>query len=103
MVELIPSERETHLNMTGDNHSEWEVFSDDPYWVRRFEKLGMKPTKVVAGGHHYRLSADQVLIRKGKRRVSEARREAMRQNAQFGVKNTNGIRKIEQRGEIVDG
>ena len=75
-TELQPEERETHLNMTGDNHNEWEVFTDDPYWIRRLEKMGIAPVKRVGFGFQYRLSADQVLIRKGKPQVSEATRLA---------------------------
>jgi hypothetical protein len=77
--ELQPDERETHLNMTGDNHAEWEVFTDDPYWIRRLEKMGIQPVAKVGFGFKYKLSADQVLIRKGKRHVSEATRTAMRE------------------------
>ncbi|TXH45896.1 MAG: hypothetical protein E6Q97_30650 [Desulfurellales bacterium] len=79
--ELTPEERETHLNMTGDNHGEWEVFTDDPYWIKRLEKLGIEPFQKVGWGFKYRLSADQVLIRKGKRQVGEAQRTAMRERA----------------------
>jgi hypothetical protein len=73
--------------MTGDNHAQWEVFTDDPYWIRRLEKMGIQPFAKVGFGFKYKLSADQVLIRKGKRHVSEAQRERLRHNAHFGVKN----------------
>jgi len=91
-VELQPDERETHLNMTGDNHSAWLIYSDDPYWQRRFERLGIASVEVKGGGREYRLNADMVLIRKGKRIVSEAQREALRQRAHFGGKNPSGTR-----------
>ena len=91
-MELQPEERETHLNMTGDDHATWIVYSDDLFWQRRFEKLGIEFVEVKGGGREYRLNADQVLIRKGKRKVSEAQREAMRHNAKFGGKNTSGNR-----------
>ena len=86
-MELQPEERETHLNMTGDDHATWIVYSDDPFWQRRFEKLGIEFVEVAGGGREYRLNADMVLIRKGKRAVSEARREQLRQNAHFRGKN----------------
>lgn len=73
---LQPEERETHLNMTGDGHSTWLVFTDDGYWIRRFERLGIQPVKAVGAGYEYRLNADQVLVRKGKPQVSEATRLA---------------------------
>ena len=75
-IELAPEERETSLNMTGDKHDEWEVHTDDPYWIRRFEKLGIQPSAKVGVGNKYILRADQVLIRRGKPQVSEATRQA---------------------------
>ena len=56
------------------------------------EKLGIEPVRVGGCGRQYRLTADQVLIRKGKRQVSEAQRERLRQNAHFGGKNTSPTR-----------
>ena len=73
---MTPDERETHLNMTGDNHDEWVLFTDDPYWIRRLHKLGIQPVSKSGEGLRYRLSADQILIRKGKPHVSEATRLA---------------------------
>ena len=48
-MELQPDERETHLNMTGDDHGTWLVYSDDVYWQRRFEKLGIEFVEVKGG------------------------------------------------------
>lgn len=42
-VDLQVDERETHLSMAGNEHGHWEVFTDDPYWIRRFERLGIEP------------------------------------------------------------
>jgi|GEM_PF-5154198 len=94
-TELLPEERETHLSMAGDNRTEWEVFSDDPYWIRRFEKLGVAPVEVVGTGFKYKIRSDQVLIRKGKREVSEEQRERMRRNNPFGNKNTSPAEEID--------
>lgn len=91
-VDLQTDERETHLSMAGNEHGHWEVFTDDPFWIRRFERLGIEPVRVVGSGRQYRLTADQVMIRKGKRQVSEAQRERMRQNAHFGGKNPSPTR-----------
>jgi hypothetical protein len=77
---LQPDERETCLSMTGDNHDEWIVFTDDPYMIRRIEKLGVQPAEKVGAGFEYKLNADQVLLRKGKRRVSDSQRNAGRMN-----------------------
>lgn len=73
--EIILDHRETHLNMMAHDHRTWELFTDDPYWIRRMEKLGIEPTEKVGDGFLYRLLADQVLIRKGKRQVSDKQRQ----------------------------
>lgn len=73
--EIVLDHRETVLNMTADNHGEWEVFTDDPYWIRRLERLSVQSTKKVGEGFKYKLRADQVLIRAGKRQVSEEQRQ----------------------------
>ncbi|MEZ4622079.1 MAG: hypothetical protein R2867_42135 [Caldilineaceae bacterium] len=93
---MSASERETHLNMTGDDHRTWEVFTDDPFWQRRLEKF-TAPWKIVGEGRHYRLNADQMLIRRGRRRVSDETRQALQQRLQtshstgsFEAQNGNG-------------
>lgn len=73
--ELITDHRETMLNMAAGNHGEWELFSDDPFWMRRLEKLGIKPFEKAGEGYIYKLRADQVLIRAGKRGVSDEQRK----------------------------
>ena len=86
--ELLPEERETHFNMSGDNHNEFIVFSDDPYWVRRLDKIA--EGKIIGAGKEYRLRADQVLVRAGKpqREYTDAQRAAMSERAKFMGKNT---------------
>lgn len=74
---MTAAERETHFNMTGDNHGTWEVFTDDPYWIARLAKIATA-YKVNGEGRWYKLRADQVVVRAG---VSEAKREAGRKSA----------------------
>lgn len=69
-------ERETHLNMTGDDRQTWEVFTDDPVMIGRLDKIS-EAIKTVGEGKVYRLRADQVLLRKGKRAVSDAQRKKL--------------------------
>ena len=73
--ELILDHRETHINMMACDHTEWEIFSDDPYWMRRLEKLGIKPIEKVGDGYLYKLRSDQVFIRAGKRKISDEQRK----------------------------
>jgi hypothetical protein len=75
MSKLLPEERETVLHMTGDNRDDWFVYSDDPYMMRRLDKLA-EVVRIVGSGKEYRIRADQILLRKGKRQVSHAQRQA---------------------------
>lgn len=68
--ELSNAERETHLNMTADDRSVWIVFTDDLVMMRRLDAIA-EFVRAVGSGKEYRLRADQVLIRAGKRTVSE--------------------------------
>lgn len=70
---MTNSERETCLNMTADDHSTWLVFSDDPYWMRRLDSIA-EFVRNVGEGKEYRLRADQLTLRRGKRQLSEAQR-----------------------------
>ena len=95
---LDPSERETHISMAGDDHSQWLVFSDDPYWQRRLDRIAVGAP--VGAGKMYVLRAEQVLLRKGKRTVSEAQRAAMTERAKFMRKSTNGVQEEQQQPAI---
>lgn len=78
MAQSLTAERETHLNMTGDNHNEWEAFSDDPYWLRRFEKLGIEPYRESGEGRFYRIDLNQFNVSiKRKTKLSKERREEL--------------------------
>lgn len=74
MNDLSNAERETMLNMPADDRSRWIVFSDDPVMMRRLENANAEFVRNVGAGKEYRLRADQVLIRKGKRTVSDEQR-----------------------------
>ncbi len=87
MNELQPEERETHFNMTGDDHQQWTVFTDDPYWIRRLDKITIG--KPVGNGKEYTLRADQVLVRTGKKQLSDEAKAAMGQRLQESAKNTS--------------
>lgn len=69
----ITDHRETHFGMTAVNHEEWVVFTDDPYWIRRLDRIATG--KPVGAGKQYILRADQVLVRAGKRQVSAEQRQ----------------------------
>ncbi len=69
---LTTSERETILTQTADDRSTWHLFTDDPTMARRLDKLGAARLPSRPGTAEFELSADQVLIRRGKRSTSAA-------------------------------
>lgn len=65
-------EIETAFYQNAANRKVWSVFTEDPVWVRKLEKAGAVLVKDNQnGGKTYTLRADQVLIRTGKRQVSD--------------------------------
>lgn len=70
---MTNEERETHLSMTADDRSIWIVFSDDPVMMRRLDAIA-EFVRNVGEGKEYRLRADQLTLRRGKRQLSEAQR-----------------------------
>ena len=74
MTALTAAERETRLSMMGDDHGTWDVFTDDPMWIDRLDKIATA-WKVNGEGKWYTLRADQVVVRIG---VSEAKKAAGR-------------------------
>ena len=65
-------ERETHFNIMADDRSKVHVFSDDPVWIARLDKIA---TGVLSGtGKKYELRIDQLHVRKGKKTMSDAQK-----------------------------
>lgn len=79
MADRTNEETETALSQNAANRSEWELFSEDPVWQRRVEALGIEPTRTQGDAKWYTLRADQVVIRKGKRKVSPEQAAAFRE------------------------
>ena len=74
---LSLDETETHLNQLASDRSSWELFTDDSVMIKRLAALGIEPSEAVGVGFRYQLTADQVVIRKGKKQMSDATRQAM--------------------------
>ena len=72
---LSLSEKETHLNMTGDNRGQWAVFSDDSILQARIEKVGVKPSRIDGEGRYYVLDASQVRFYRQKHYSQAERRK----------------------------
>lgn len=77
---LTAAERETRFSMMGDEHGTWEVFTDDPMWVSRLDKIATA-YKTNGEGKWYKIPANQIVIRKP---TSEARKEASRKAGERG-------------------
>lgn len=96
---LTQEEQETHLSMVAADRGTWEVYSDDPVMQRRLEAIGAEPFTYgneTLGGKHYRLRADQVVLRKGKKTVSDAQRERMSQLRQKQLTNRDSTLAVDQ-------
>ena len=75
---LTVAERETRLSMMGDDHAQWDVYTDDPMWIDRLDRI-TAAIRTQGEGKWYKLRADQVVVRIG---VSEAKKAAGRKSAE---------------------
>lgn len=73
------SDREIIISQDADNRQEWNVFTDDPVMVRKLEAIGATRTDTRGESTFWTIRADQILLRRGKRQVSEANRQAARE------------------------
>lgn len=87
MDALTNAEREVHLSMVADKHDTWEVYSDDPMWVARLDKIATA-YKVSAIGKWYRLTAGQVTIKKERLPMTDEQRKAATERLAKGRANT---------------
>lgn len=72
-MSLQNEERETSLSMMGDNHKVWEVFSDDPYWIARLDKIATA-VETIGEGKRYLLDAGMISIKRKRKPMSEEQR-----------------------------
>ncbi len=72
-------ERETVLSMAADDRHTWHAATNDPVMMRRLDGIGAELVNTRGETRFYRLRADQVLLRKGKRHVSDETRRAAAQ------------------------
>ena len=61
MTALTAAERETRLSMMGDDHETWHVFTDDPFWIARLDKIATA-WKENGEGRWYKIPARQVTL-----------------------------------------
>lgn len=75
MANQTADEMETMFNIVASDRNTVLVFSDDPVWMRRLDKLGTF-VRNTGEGKEYTLRIDQLVVRSGKRQVSETQRAA---------------------------
>ena len=68
---------ETRISMTGDNHAEWDIYSDDPYMQRRLEAAGailLEEFDDYGHGKHYRMPANRITFRRPRKPLTAAQK-----------------------------
>jgi hypothetical protein len=89
VAKLTGWEQETHLNLIAADRSVWEVFTDDPVMVGKFDKMvegdHIEFVRTVGEGKAYRIPFNQISFRSkssGKPRseaqIAHSRKQAAR-------------------------
>jgi len=73
MNNLSNEERETNINMSGDDRSVWIVFTDDPIMARKFDRISTAERE-GNGGKYYRIPVGQISLRKPMKPKTEAQK-----------------------------
>lgn len=82
IADMTLEERETHMNLSGEERAagkDWEVYTDDPVFIREMERKKIPLLRTTAGGGKYfSLPQNQLTIRKKREMTDEARAELSR-------------------------
>ena len=89
MTALTAAERETRLSMMGDDHGTWDVFTDDPFWIARLDKIATA-WKTSDEARWYKISARQVTLRAPAKPLTETQIEARRKSGERLRKRQDG-------------
>lgn len=76
MANLTQDEQETCFSIVASDRKLIHVFSDDPVWMARLDKIATF-VRVTGEGKEYTLRDDQLVVRKGKKQMSEAQKAQM--------------------------
>jgi hypothetical protein len=76
--------------MTGNDHSHFDVFTDDPFWIARLDKIAMA-WKVNGEGRWYKIQANQVTIKAPPKPPTEAQIEARRKAVELMNSRQDGV------------
>lgn len=77
-------EMETHFTFSAADRRSCIVFSDDPWFQRKLERVGAIVTKeMTGGGKEYHMEAKQVSLRKRKDKSALSEQERLKINARM--------------------
>ena len=76
MTKLRLDETETHLSQMADDRSRWIVYTDDPVWVARLNKINASLICKTDFGFEYEIPDSWVKI-KPPRKLSDKQRKAL--------------------------
>ena len=62
-MKLAKEEMETHLNRMALDEA-WEVYTDDPRYIKKFQSLGAEFVRDLGYGKVFRLDDEMLILRK---------------------------------------
>lgn len=76
-------ETESALWQCAEDRSTWEMTTEDAVMIRQMERIGAEfVCELFGGARRYKLRADQVVLRRGKKQMTAAQLETSRRNAE---------------------
>ena len=76
-MKLTKEEMETHLNRTALDEA-WEVYTDDPRFIKKFQSLGAEFVRDLGFGKVFKLTDDMLVLRKKPKRTSANQRVGLK-------------------------
>ena len=76
-MKLTKEEMETHLSRTALDGA-WEVYTDDPRFVKKFQALGAEFVRDLGYGKVFRLDDEMLILRKKPKRTSANQRVGLK-------------------------
>ena len=82
MSKLAKEEMETHVSRTALDEA-WEVYTDDPRFIKKFQSLGAEFVRDLGFGKVFKLTDDMLVLRKKPK--GKAVTEKQKNNLKKGV------------------
>ena len=87
MDNLTKEDQETLITMDALDRSAWKVYTSDPVYITKLNKIA-KPTRSDDWGNHYKLDSNQVRLFKP---ISDSTRAKNRLNGRKGLKKARAL------------